>query len=115
MGVAHLPATSSVEEIHDVLRRDGALIIDELADVDLISRIKAEMAPWIDATPPGSDDFSGRNTKRTGALVARSPSSHALIQHPTILEVTGKLLDRAQSYQLHLTQVISIGSRTSSM
>jgi ectoine hydroxylase-related dioxygenase (phytanoyl-CoA dioxygenase family) len=109
MNVVHLPATSSIDEIHEVLRRDGALIIDELADVDLIARIKAEMAPWIEATPPGSDDFSGRNTRRTGALVARSPSSHALIQHPTILEVTRKLLDRAQSYQLHLTQVISIG------
>ena len=35
------------------------------------------MAPFIDATPPGSDDFSGRNTRRTGALIARSPSSHA--------------------------------------
>jgi ectoine hydroxylase-related dioxygenase (phytanoyl-CoA dioxygenase family) len=69
----------------------------------------AEMAPWIEATPPGSDDFSGRATRRTGALIARSPSSHELIQHPTILEVTAKLLDRAQSYQLHLTQVISIG------
>ena len=67
------------------------------------------MAPFIEATPPGSDDFSGRNTKRTGALIARSPSSHALIQHPTILGVAEKLLHRAQSYQLHLTQVISIG------
>jgi ectoine hydroxylase-related dioxygenase (phytanoyl-CoA dioxygenase family) len=67
------------------------------------------MAPFIDATPPGSDDFSGRNTRRTGALVARSPSSHALIQHPTILGVTAALLHRAQNFQLHLTQVISIG------
>ena len=110
MSVVHLPAAAPVDEIHDVLRRDGALIVDDLADVDLIDRVMSEMAPWIDATPPGSDDFSGRNTKRTGALVARSPASRELIQHPTILEVTGKLLDRAQSYQLHLTQVISIGS-----
>ena len=109
MSVVHLPATSSVEEIHRVLRRDGALIIDDLADAELIDLVNAEMAPWIEATPTGSDDFSGRNTKRTGALVARSPSSRALIQHPTILGVTAELLDRAQSYQLHLTQVISIG------
>ncbi len=67
------------------------------------------MAPFVDATPTGSDDFSGRNTKRTGALIARSPSSHELIQHPTILGVTERLLHRAQSFQLHLTQVISIG------
>ena len=109
MSVVHLPADAPVDDIHDVLRGDGALIIDDLADAELIDRIMAEMAPWIEATPPGSDDFSGRATRRTGALIARSPSSHELIQHPTILEVTAKLLDRAQSYQLHLTQVISIG------
>ncbi len=109
MSVVHLPATASVEEIHEVLHRDAALIIDGLATVEQIDAINAEMQPFIEATPPGSDDFSGRNTKRTGALIARSPSSHALIQHPTILGVTEKLLHRAQSFQLHLTQVISIG------
>ena len=109
MSVMHLPATASVEEIHDVLHRDAAVIIDELASIEQIDAINAEMAPFIEATPPGSDDFSGRNTKRTGALIARSPTSHQLIQHPTILGVTEKLLHRAQSFQLHLTQVISIG------
>ena len=109
MSVVHLPNTASIGEIHEVLLRDGALIIDSLADVELIDRITSEMRPYIDATPPGSDEFSGRNTRRTGALIARSPASHELIQHPMILEVTAKLLERAQSYQLHLTQVISIG------
>ena len=84
-------------------------IIDDLADVELIDRVTSEMAPFIEATPAGSDDFSGRNTRRTGALIARSPSSHELVQHPLILDVTARLLHRAQSYQLHLTQVISIG------
>jgi ectoine hydroxylase-related dioxygenase (phytanoyl-CoA dioxygenase family) len=109
MSVVHVPATASVDEIHEVLQRDAALIIDDLASAEQIDAITAEMAPFIEETPPGSDDFSGRNTKRTGALIARSPSSHALIQHPTILGVTEQLLHRAQSFQLHLTQVISIG------
>ena len=109
MSVVHLPNTASTDQIHEVLLRDGALIIDDLADVELIDRITSEMRPYIDATPPGSDEFSGRNTRRTGALVARSPASHELIQHPMILDVTARLLERAQSYQLHLTQVISIG------
>jgi ectoine hydroxylase-related dioxygenase (phytanoyl-CoA dioxygenase family) len=109
MTLTHLPATAAVDEIHEVLQRDAALVIDDLASAEQIAAITAEMAPFVAATPPGSDDFSGRNTKRTGALIARSPSSHALIQHPTILGVTERLLHRAQSFQLHLTQVISIG------
>ncbi len=109
MGIVHLPPTAGVDEIHEVLQRDAALVIDDLATVEQVDAITAEMAPFVEATPYGSDDFSGRNTKRTGALIGRSPSSHALIQHPTILAVTEKLLHRAQSFQLHLTQVISIG------
>jgi len=110
MGIAHLPATATVDEIHEILHRDGALVIDDLADPGTIDRINAEMAPHVDATPTGSDDFSGRTTRRTGALIARSPASHRLIQHPTVLDVTARLLHRAKNFQLHLTQVISIGA-----
>ncbi len=109
MAVQHLPATAGAEEIRSILLSDAAVIVDDLADDETIDRIAAEMAPFIDATPVGSDDFSGRNTKRTGALIARSPSSHELIQHPLILDVARRLLHRARHIQLHLTQVISIG------
>jgi hypothetical protein len=109
MSVTHLPATASANEVHDVLQRDAALIIDGLADVELIDRIASEMRPYIEATPSGTDDFSGRATKRTGGLIGRSPATHQIVQHPMVLDVVGKLLHRAKNYQLHLTQLISIG------
>jgi ectoine hydroxylase-related dioxygenase (phytanoyl-CoA dioxygenase family) len=107
--VTHLPASADAATIHEVLERDGAVVIDDLADVALIDRIADEMAPYVDATPYGSDAFSGRATKRTGALVGRSPASRELVQHPLILDVSRRLLHRAQAIQLHLTQIISIG------
>jgi hypothetical protein len=109
MELAHVDRSVTVAELDAILRRDGAAIVDELADVGTIDAIAAEMAPYIDATPVGGDEFSGRRTRRSGALIARSPSSHALIQHPLILGVAGSLLDRAKSFQLHLTQTIAIG------
>ena len=109
MEIIHLPADTDPELIDATLRRDGALVIDDLAEVELLDDVLAEMEPYVDATPSGGDDFSGRNTKRTGALVARSPSARRLVQHPLILDVTGRLLDRAENFQLHLTQIISIG------
>ncbi|NND73840.1 MAG: phytanoyl-CoA dioxygenase family protein [Ilumatobacter sp.] len=109
MDVTHLPATADDQTIHDVLLRDGAVIVDELASTDVIDSIAAEMQPFIDATPWGGDDFTGRTTRRTGALVARSVASHQLVQHATILGVAARLLHRAKSYQLHLTQTIAIG------
>jgi ectoine hydroxylase-related dioxygenase (phytanoyl-CoA dioxygenase family) len=109
MGITHLDRTASGAELHEVLLRDGAVIVDDLADSQQIDAIAAEMQPYIDATPVGGDDFTGRNTRRSGALIARSPTSHELIRHPTILDATSKLLHRATSFQLHLTQTIAIG------
>jgi ectoine hydroxylase-related dioxygenase (phytanoyl-CoA dioxygenase family) len=108
-GVVHVAGSATAAEVHAVLARDGAVVVDDLADRETVERILAEMRPWIEATPPGSDEFSGRSTRRTGALIARSPACHALIRHPTILDVTGRLLHRAKAFQLHLTQVIAIG------
>ncbi|MEM8905319.1 MAG: phytanoyl-CoA dioxygenase family protein [Actinomycetota bacterium] len=109
MEVTHLPPTATIDELHAVLARDAVVIVDDLADAATIDRIADEMAPHVEATPAGSDDFSGRNTRRTGGLIARSPASHELIQHPTVLGATELLLHRAKSFQLHLTQMISIG------
>lgn len=107
--VEHVGADADPAIIHAILERDGALVIDDLASAALIDRIAEEMAPYIDATPVGSDDFSGRATKRTGGLVARSPAARGLVTHPLILDLTGRLLHRATAFQLHLTQIISIG------
>ncbi len=50
------------------------------------------------------------NTRRTGALLARSPAFGRLAAHPTVLGTLDRVLgDHATSYQLHLTQVIEIG------
>jgi hypothetical protein len=108
MPIAHVAADTSAAPLEEILRRDGAVIIDGLADEATIDAVAREMAPYIAATPYGSDGFSGRTTKRTGALIARSRTSHQLIQHPLVLDVVGRLLDRATTYQLHLTQTIAI-------
>ncbi len=109
MTITHVPADTSAEAIHEILTRDGALVIDDLASAESIDAITAEMAPFVEATPNGSDDFSGRTTKRTGALIARSPSSRDLVTHPLILDVAGRLMHQASTFQVHLTQLISIG------
>jgi ectoine hydroxylase-related dioxygenase (phytanoyl-CoA dioxygenase family) len=107
--IERLPATASPERVTEILARDGCAVIERLAPAEAMGAARDELAPWIDATPTGRDDFAGRRTRRTGGLVARSPSCRALIQHPLILATTKGLLAGATSFQLHLTQVIAIG------
>jgi ectoine hydroxylase-related dioxygenase (phytanoyl-CoA dioxygenase family) len=109
MSIQHFPSTATGEEIGDALRRDGAAIIDRLVSPAVMDRVRDEIDPYVSATRIGTDNFAGRNTKRTGALIARSPMSRDLVMHSTALTAVRNLLAHATNFQLHLTQVISIG------
>ncbi|MDO9127510.1 MAG: phytanoyl-CoA dioxygenase family protein, partial [Parvibaculum sp.] len=104
-----LPATATPDEILAVLKRDGALIVKDVLSADQLARIRAETMPYIEATEPGRDDFTGRSTTRTGALVARSAACRELVAHPTVVKAAEIFLKPfCERIQLHLTQVIRI-------
>ena len=109
MKIQHLPASSSGEDIAAALTADGAVIVDSVLSPSYVDEVAAELRPWIETTPAGPDTFSGKNTRRTGALIARSQKCRELVMHPLALATCGKFLAHATSYQLHLTQVIAIG------
>jgi len=107
--VEHLHADVSPDVIAERLARDGALIIDGLADLALLGRVRSEVMPFVEATAPGRDDFTGRQTTRTGALVARSPACRELVMQPTMIAAGRKFLGPfTDRVQLHLTQVIRL-------
>ncbi len=109
MPIAHLPNDSSPEEVAAIVGRDGAGVVEGLAPAELLDRIHQELQPYLQATPAGPDSFSGRLTRRTGALVARSPSCRELVTHPLAVAASRALLSQATNIQLHLTQAIAIG------
>jgi ectoine hydroxylase-related dioxygenase (phytanoyl-CoA dioxygenase family) len=109
MGLAHLPATATADEVHEALVRDGAVIVDDVLDAAALAALRDELEPALEATAPGVEDFSGLNTRRFGALIERVPATRPLVMHPLVLAVTRKLLHHATVVQLHLTQAICIG------
>jgi ectoine hydroxylase-related dioxygenase (phytanoyl-CoA dioxygenase family) len=108
--VPRLEAGASADAVDAALREYGCVVVERLAPAEQLDRIEAELEPHLRATAPGGDDFTGHNTRRTGALLARSPSFRDLAAHPLVLGALDRVLgDHATSYQLHLTQVIEIG------
>ena len=104
-----LPADASTEEIQAVMERDGAAILKDVASPEVIAQMTAEVQPFIERTPMGSDDFTGKQTQRTGALVARTPTCRDLIMHPRIIESAETFLaPYTDKIILHLTQTIYI-------
>lgn len=107
MPLLHLPATTDPAEVAEHVAEHGAVIVDGLLPLDLLDRFTEEITPYIEANTYGTDDFSGRQTRRTGALVARSVAGREIAMQPTVLDVARRLID-AERIQLHLTQVISL-------
>jgi len=104
-----LPPDASTDEIMAVLDRDGALIVRDVMDADTLGRLRSEIMPYVLATRPGQDGFSGFKTTRTGALAARSPACRDLIMNDMIQRLCERVLKpNCERWQLHLGQVIRI-------
>jgi ectoine hydroxylase-related dioxygenase (phytanoyl-CoA dioxygenase family) len=108
MSLLHFPADTSPETVAASLREHGYAIVDDLAPAGLMDRISAEMGPYIEATPYGQDAFVGTKTRRTGAMIARSPAARELIMNELAIGTAEKFLGHASTFQLHLTQIISV-------
>ena len=90
--VPRFDASAAVEEVVAALRSHGVVIVESLAPADVCDRIAAELAPHVSATPHGADGFTGHETTRTGALLARSRSVCELVAHPFVLDVVDAVL-----------------------
>ncbi|NQY03467.1 MAG: phytanoyl-CoA dioxygenase family protein, partial [Halieaceae bacterium] len=107
--LAHFSPTDSQQAMLEALKRDGAIIVDNLMSTEQVNSAVNELDPYVQATDNGQDDFSGRLTTRTGGLVARSAQCRDLIQHPLILSLCKTFLSPyCERVQLHLGQVIRI-------
>lgn len=109
MHVEHLTAKDAPKHAAEILDRDGCVVIDHLESKSTFDRMREELAPWFEANASGPDEFTGRSTKRTGGLIARSETARDVIQNPFVLDTATAVLADATSYHLHLTQVIAIG------
>jgi hypothetical protein len=110
IAVRTVGSDSSPTEIADVLKEDGCVVIADLASPQVMDQIRAELAPYLDATGGGNTDFLGPITRRTGALIARAPSARPLITHRTIIDTLDLVLgDHASTFQIDLTQLVTIG------
>ncbi|MEC7956365.1 MAG: phytanoyl-CoA dioxygenase family protein [Pseudomonadota bacterium] len=110
MTLTTLTPEATVEEVVQLLRRDGGLIIKDIISPQVVDQLTAEMQPYINATPTGRDEFTGHTTRRTGALAARSAACRDLIVNDLVLGSAKEYLKPfTRKIILHLTQTIDIG------
>ena len=79
-----LPISAPTDDILEIVERDGAIILTDALSRSDLETLRGELEPYMAATGDGRDDFSGRATTRTGALVARSPTTRNMVTDPRV-------------------------------
>lgn len=95
-------------EIVAALQEDGAVIIDGLLEAKVVEQVRAQVEPLV-ATARFGNGFGGRQTQRSGGLVATAAASRGLVMHELLLAAARLfLLPWSEKILLHLTQAIYI-------
>jgi ectoine hydroxylase-related dioxygenase (phytanoyl-CoA dioxygenase family) len=109
MPVTHVPRTATPAQVIEVLRRDGAVIIDQLLGDTGTRQLAADADHWLAQAPSCQGHFFGFKTQRVGTMVEKSAVCRDMVLDPTVLAVTGHfLLPHCTQYQLMVSQLIAI-------
>ncbi|ATO18453.1 phytanoyl-CoA dioxygenase [Acinetobacter sp. LoGeW2-3] len=116
-----LSASTSVEEVVEIMKRDGGVIIEDMISSEVLNNFWEDLSPYLDKTPYGVEGFAGPKTKRCCALMAKTLSSQYFITQPhflgaarTFLEedyeflLADKTIKTTNTTQLSVTQAIQI-------
>jgi ectoine hydroxylase-related dioxygenase (phytanoyl-CoA dioxygenase family) len=109
-----------VAAVTDALVEDGAVIVEDLLDADLVARFNAELDPLLDATTPDHGNafvnpaiawFFGARTRHVTGVTSKSKVfAEEVLVHPMLLGVCDAVLSPScASYQLNLAHVLDRG------
>jgi ectoine hydroxylase-related dioxygenase (phytanoyl-CoA dioxygenase family) len=83
-----MAAHQSVGEI----KERGYTVLEGALDAATLARFRAELQPFLDDGPFGRNDFEGHRSKRVYAMLAKTPTVAALVEHPDVLAMVDEFL-----------------------
>ncbi len=104
--MTNLAPSAGVEQVTEVLERDGYAIVENVLAADELRSIRDDILRVLEVTRPGRNDFEGFQTRRIYALFAKTRVFDGPATHPLVLGVLDNVL---KSYQLSAPQAIQIG------
>ena len=73
-------------------REQGYVILPEVLSPTECANIKSALAPFVDGSYPGRNDFEGFHSERVYKLISRSPVFANLVEHPTALGALDRIM-----------------------
>ena len=120
MDLQRIAASAPTEQLVAALERDGAVIVEDLLDADLLARFNAEIDPFLESAPRALDRpflndvaqwFFGAETRDVTGVAGRSRVfATEILTHPVYGAVCDAvLLPSCASYQLNIAHVLDRG------
>lgn len=111
MTISQFSSATEISVIIEALRRDGAVVVNDLADPSLLDTIRAELRPELDASGLDMESaFNGKKTLRhSSSLLRVAPSAAPLLEHDMVVKVANSiLLPHCANYQIGSMAAIDI-------
>ncbi len=109
MSLQYFKSDAVLEDVLRAIKEDGGAILVDAAPENNLDNFVSELEPYLATTPYGRDDFTGHKTRRTGALIARMPSSHNFVMDDRVLSLAKAFLSPyTEKITLHLSQATTI-------
>ncbi|MCX4850657.1 phytanoyl-CoA dioxygenase family protein [Streptomyces sp. NBC_00893] len=88
-------ATATVDEVVDVIRREGGVVIDGFLKPSALAELHRQLEPVLDRTRCGDDAyFAGTMTRRAGGLFGRLDLMPDIALHPLYYGAAKKILQK---------------------
>ncbi|WP_194913619.1 phytanoyl-CoA dioxygenase family protein [Catenulispora rubra] len=118
----HVTPAVPLDDIVEILERDGAVIVEDFVDAETLAALQADLAPGLEAAGYSESGYDGQKTKRLSSLFHRSPrpmtdvvlqpqflgAARRLLQQPTHMWIGKVRMDVTPSIQVSFTQAIRI-------
>ena len=115
-------STASAADVIAALERDGGVVIEGFLTPEILAGLRDDLLPLLEGQASGRDPFSGYQTRRLGALFARTRHCAAIATHPLYLQPAEHFLCRprevwvgerrmamAADVRIGVTQAIALG------
>jgi len=113
-GLTTLPGTATVDDVLEVIDRDGGVIVQQYLSSAVMDELRADLMPKLLANPTGKEKFHGLRTRRLARLFAHSRRMVDVVTQPLFLESAKRIIDTPIVYwrgerQLDMKPGIRIG------
>jgi ectoine hydroxylase-related dioxygenase (phytanoyl-CoA dioxygenase family) len=122
-GLKRVTSEASLDEVVEILERDGGVIVENFVDAGTLDALWADLGPALDAQAYGDDWYNGTKTRRVSSVFARTThltpvvtqplylgSARAIMQKPIPMHIGKKRVEMTPTIQISGTQVIQLHS-----